>query len=202
MKRFLLVLAVLAATSSIADAQSFKNFFSAAKKALEEQVIKTSLSQDTLVGEWSYQKPIVKLQSSNILAQIGSESLSPQIGDKLSPYLEKLGIKEGCFSISFSSEGKVSTVVLGKTLTGTYSISEDGKTLNIGYKAEGKTFPMVMSLSGDNLSIMLDSEKFMSFIQTIVEHIPSSSGTMDAIKSLLKNYDSILLGFEFSRKAD
>jgi len=198
--RLLCCIAIIAMSFESTYAQSLGSLLSGAKKVLEEKITGGVVSQDALVGTWDYSKPAIKLQSSNTLADLGGEAVSTQICDKLNTYYEKIGLKKGAFSITFTSDGKVSTKVLGKDVTGTYSIGEDGKTLNIGYKEEGKTVSTSISLASNNLSITLGGEKFMTFIQTVIEKIPAN-GTIESIQSLLKNYNGLLIGFEFTKSS-
>jgi len=190
MKRITICFALLTAIFTT-KGQSLEGLFS---QIQPEQ----SVTVEAIAGTWVYSKPAVKLKSSNALANMGIDAISAQIVEKLTPYYEKIGLKEGCFAITFTSDGKVSTQMMGKTLTGTYTISEDGKKLNIGYK---EIFSADMAMKAGNLSLMLGGEKFLSFILTIVDVWPSSESA-EALKTLLGNYDSILAGFEFKRQAD
>lgn len=193
-------LAICAFSFEQSNAQIFNKILSGAKSAVDKAVntaTATTVSKDTLVGTWSYSKPAIKLSSDNALANIGGNVASSSISEKLAKYYGIIGIKEGSFSIAFTSDGTVSTTIGGKTLSGTYKLSDDCKTLSIGFKSQDKIFSANVELAGDELSLTFGGEKLLSFIQTIIENIPND--TTSTIGSLLKNYSSMTVGFAFKK---
>ena len=94
------------------------------------------LSKGDIKGTWSYTGSAVKLESSDLIKSATASVAATQVEKKLDEYLGKIGLKNGAFSFTFKDDNTFTTTVKGKSFNGTYTLSEDGTTLNLKY---GKT---------------------------------------------------------------
>ena len=52
-------------------------------------------TKTALVGKWSYDEPAIQFESDNLLKKAGGAVASQGVADKLVPYFEKIGFKQG-----------------------------------------------------------------------------------------------------------
>ncbi|MBR4994488.1 MAG: DUF4923 family protein [Alistipes sp.] len=200
MKKFLFILtATLALGCAEASAQSWLDALKGAATSAIDKATGGKLTEKAIIGTWKYSQPAVKLTSStNALSDVAGSAASSTLQSKIKPYYEKVGIKPGACTFVFNSDGTFSSTIGQRTSTGTYTF--DGKNNQIALKYDSgilntKAITAYAYLNGTNLQLAFAMDKLITVLTTLGSNIESLS-TMTA---LLKQYDGIKIGFEFSK---
>ena len=186
--------------SSAAQAQDLKSILSGVANAVANKV--TTSSGVSLEGTWKYTAPDCKFESDNLLAKAGGEVAAKQVEDKMSGVLEKLGFKEGT-TYTFNADSTYTSVVGGKTVSGTYSYNADTKELTMKTRLGLKVNATVSKgLTGDTMSLLFKADKLMSLAQTITGAVASksSNSAVSTASSLLSQYDGLQLGVQLKKQ--
>lgn len=193
MKRFVIIALTMVLTSPV-FAQS--NLLNALKGAATEAVDKATggaLTSAAIVSTWNYSAPAVRLQGDSALMNVASAAASAPISTKLGEYFEKVGIKPGLFSITFTKEGDFIVPVKGKQVKGTYTF--DAQTHQITFKVSKISVSAFAYLDGDSLQLLYPADNLVSFISAIGENIQGLS----TVTAMLKNFKSANIGMAFRR---
>ena len=186
-------------TLGIADvqAQSLKDILG----GLVGAVTGNTTTEQTIVGEWGYTKPAVKLKSDNVLAQAGSSLMTGTIEKKMAPYYEKVGLKAGSAAITLT-EDKQFTLTMGKrTLQGTYEFDSttNALTLNFTTKTSVKIGKIrgEAQLSGGDLKLLFAADKMLKIVRGL--SAVSNNTSIAAISKAAEQYDGLSLGMTFAK---
>lgn len=156
------------------------------------------VSEKNIVGTWVFTGSGIELTSEgkNILKDLGSIAASQQIEKKLDGYLSKVGITKDKFTITFA-EDKTLTVktAKGKSHSGTYTLSEGKVIIKLGNFGNGITCET--DITAKTLKLMVKADKLITLASMLSNM--SSSGALKTISALLKNYDGINIGMQFTR---
>lgn len=180
-------------------AQDLKSILSGVVGAVTNKVTGESSS---LTGTWAYSGPDCKFESDNLLAKAGGEVAAKKVEEKMSGVLEKLGFKEGA-TYTFNEDSTYTSVIGGKTVSGTYSYNADTKELTMKTRLGLKVNATVSKgLTGNTMSLLFKADKLMSLAQTITGAVASksSNSTISAASSLLKQYDGLQLGVQLKKQ--
>lgn len=200
MKRMkIMILAVaLMMTSAAVQAQSLGDALKGIASSVADKVTGGKLTELALQGEWNYQGPGVKLSSDNLLAEAGAAAAAGTIKSKLATAYGKVGIREGACRFSFADDNTFTATMGSRTLSGTYEFDPSTHGLSLHFST-GKfnlgTINGFAYISGTNLDMVFPVDKLVGMVTTLGAKISSLS----AVTSLLKNYDSVMLGFEFTK---
>lgn len=153
-------------------------------------------TKDKIIGTWVYEEPAVVLTSDNALKNIGGKLAASAVESKLSSKLEGLGIKKGCVSMTFSKDGKFTQTMLGKTVSGTYTVEDK----NIVLKYAGKISQIVgtTQLDGNNLLIVMDATKLLKYVNILGDI--SQNSTLQTATSLLSSMDGLECGLKLVKQ--
>ena len=201
--RIITIAAAVFVSGHMASAQTLKDLL---KKATDNEVVKNVVETVTgttmkvdVTGTWTYSGTAVKFESDDILKSSAASLASGQIENKLDEYVAKVGIKAGTFSFTFNEDKTFTTTVKGKTFNGTYTISEDYKTISLQY---GKLFslkPFTASLSATSsqLDLLFEADKLLELLGKLTA--TTSNTTLKTIGSLASQYDGMQLGLELKK---
>jgi hypothetical protein len=202
--KFLLVVLIL--IPAFAQAQDVKSILSSVAKAattsasstdvLGSLLGKTKVSQEDLVGTWTYSKPAVAFESSNLLKKAGGSIISSAVENKAATQLAKYGIKAGSMTFTFASDKTFTCKVGNRTTTGTYTVN--GTNIVFTY-VDVKTLTANLKQSGNKLQISFTANKLLTFLQGL-NTLNASSQTLSTISSLMKSYNGMQLGLLFNKK--
>lgn len=209
MKKFITIFAAAAVMFSAGSNAAAQSIGDILKSAANSSTIKSAVESATgislnasIIGTWTYTGSAVSLKSDNKLTEIAGNAAVASVSDKLDGYLEKIGIREGTFSYTFASDSTFTTTFKGKTLKGTYSISQDGKRLTMKYGSQMQLLSMTgeMSATSSSCRILFEADELMTFLKRIskVAGNRSNSG-MAALSGVLDKYDGVNLGFELKK---
>ena len=143
----IIIASVLCLAGNTVSAQTLKDILgkvanNSTVNEIVEKVTGVNLSKGDIKGTWNYTGSAVKLESEDILKTAAAGAAATQIEKKLDEYLAKAGLKTGTFSFTFNEDNTFATTVKGKSFNGTYTLSEDGTTINLKYgKSLGAVWP-------------------------------------------------------------
>ena len=199
MKRVLiLTIMAVAFTCAEASAQSWLDALKSVASTAIDKVTGGKLTEKGIIGTWNYKQPGVKLSSSDTLSELAASAASSTIQGKLATYYSKVGIKAGACSFTFNSDGTFSSRFGQKTATGTYTFDTSTYKLSLKYNSgllNLGAIPAYAYMNGTNLQIVFPMDKLL----TILTSLGSSIDSLSTITTLLQKYDSVKIGFEFSK---
>ena len=215
-KLIIITLAAIAFTTAEAQAQNWLNALKSAATSAIDKVTGGALTEKAIIGTWNYSQPGVKLSSSeNALSDITGSALTTTVQQKIAPYYEKVGIKPGICKFVINEDGTFSSTFGQRTFSGTYTFDPKTNALSLKYggtkpatteegaEAAAATpslfnlgaIPAYAYLNGEKLQIVFPMDKLL----TILTSLGSSIDSLSTITTLLKQYDSVKIGFEFSK---
>lgn len=208
MKKFYLItitFALLASGTIQTRAQSLKDLLN--KESIED-IVNTITDQmdiipENIEGEWEYNSIDVKFTGDNALMNAASEVAVSKIEDKLTEYMQTIGLKEGTFGYRFNPDGSFTTSFLKLDLPGKYTFSSEEDTIELSYGSEGKLKGVKMKatakVNATNLELLFNADKLMEFLGKISSS--SENSKLGALGQLVSQYDGLKIGFELKRKA-
>ena len=167
-------------------------------KNVVESVTGTTFSVD-VTGTWTYSGIAVKLESEDLLKSTAASLAAGQIEDKLDSYASKVGIKAGTFSFTFKEDKSFTATVKGKSFNGTYSLSEDYKTMTLqfGSTLGLKPFNASVSATASELDLLFPADRLLELLGKLTS--TSSNSTLKTIGTLVNQYDGMKLGLELTK---
>ena len=201
--RTLLAIGMLCLAGEAASAQSLTDILkkaagSEAVKGVVEAVTGTTLPVD-ITGTWTYSGTAVKLESEDLLKSTAATMAAGRIEDKLDEYVAKVGVKAGTFSFTFNEDLTFAAKVKGKTFNGTYTVSEDYKTLTLqfGKVFSAKPFSASLSATSSQLDLLFEADRLLDLIGKLTAS--SSNSTLSMIGNVINQYDGMKLGLELQK---
>ena len=195
---------MLACVCNTASAQTLKDILgkvanNSTVSDIVEQVTGINLSKGDIKGTWNYTGSAVKLESEDLVKSAAAGVAATQIEKKLDEYLGKIGLKNGAFSFTFNEDNTFATTVKGKSFNGTYTLSEDGKTLNLKYgKTLGSTgITATASINNSTFELLFKADKLLDLIGKLTSN--TNNATLKTIGSLAGQYDSMKIGLELQK---
>ena len=185
------------------SAQSLKDLL---KKATNNEAVKNVVESVTgktlpvdVKGTWTYSGTAVKLESEDLLKSTAATLAASQVEEKLDEYVSKIGIKAGTFSFTFNEDNTFVATVLGKSFNGTYTLSEDYKTMSLQFgKTIGlKPFTASVSATSTQLNLLFQADKLLELLGKLTS--TSSNATLKTIGTLVNQYDGMQLGLELQK---
>jgi hypothetical protein len=153
-------------------------------------------TEDKIIGTWVYEEPAVVLTGDNALKNIGGKLAASAVEGKLSEKLESFGIKKGCVTMTFSKDGNFTQTLMGKTLSGTYSI--DDKNIVLKYGGRVSQIIGTTQLDGNNLLIVMDASKLLKYVNVLGDI--SQNTTLQTATSLLGSMDGLECGLKLVKQ--
>lgn len=169
-----------------------------AVKNVVENVTGTTLPVD-VKGTWTYSGTAVKFESDDILKSTAASLAASQVEDKLDQYVAKIGIKAGTFSFTFKEDNTFTATVKSKSFNGTYTLSEDYKTISLQFgKTIGlKPFTAAVSATSSQLDLLFQADKLLELLGKLTSS--SSNSTLKTVGTLVNQYDGMKLGLELKK---
>ena len=202
MKRIIIItLAFVAFSTSDIYAQSWLNALKGAATTAIDKVTGGKLTAKAIVGTWNYSQPGVKLSSDNTLSELAASAATTTIQNKIAPYYEMVGIKNGLCKFVINEDGTFSSTFGDRTYSGTYTFDAATNKFTLKYSSDymdlGKmgTVPAFAYINGEKLQIVFAMDKLLTVITTLGSNVSS----LATITQLLQNYNGLKIGFEFSK---
>ena len=205
MKRIISIImaGALGLCSLTASAQSITDLL---KKATSSETVKNVVESVTgttfkvdVTGTWTYSGTAVKFESDDLLKSTAASLAAGQVEDKLDSYVSKVGIKAGTFSFTFKEDKTFTATVKGKSFDGTYSLSEDYKTMTLqfGKMLAMKPFNAAVSATSSQLDLLFPADRLLELLGKLTSS--SSNTTLKTIGTIANQYDGMKLGLELTR---
>lgn len=198
MKR-LILLAALTLTTVQVQAQSWLDALKSTATSVIDKVTGGKLTSNAIYGTWKYSQPGIKLSSStNTLSDLGSSAITTSLQSKMATYYEKVGIRSGAFTYTFNEDGTFSSTIAGRTSSGTFTFDSETYKITLKYNSGLMSLGTISAyayLSGSNLQLLFPMDNLLK----VLTSLGSASSSLSTVTELLKSYDSIKIGFEFSK---
>ena len=200
MKKFLIfAVAALTLTTTNVQAQNWLNALKSAATSAIDKVTGGKLTANAIYGTWSYNQPGIKLSSStNALSDITASAATSTLQTKMATYYEKVGIKAGACSFVFNQDCTFTSTFGQKSSGGTFTFNAETNQITLKYDNGLLALGAINAyayLNGSNLQLLFPMDKLL----TLLTSLGSASSQLSTITSLLDNYDSVKIGFEFSK---
>lgn len=151
------------------------------------------VTQQSLIGSWTYVQPGCAFTSENLLAQAGGEAVASSIKQKLATYYQKVGVKSTNTQVVLAQDGTFKATIAGKPWSGrwtfdasTYKVTLTGLLLNINCYAKRNS---------NGIALLFEASKLLTLLQTMTAL--SGNSTLQGVGDLSKNYDGLRIGFDF-----
>ena len=143
-----------------------------------------------------YEEPAVVLSSDDMLKNIGGKVASSAVETQLKSKLEGYGFKKGSVTMTFDKSGNFTQTLMGKKVTGTYTIEDK----NIVLKYGGKISQIVgtTQLDGDNLLIVMNASKLLEYVNVLGS--VSQNSTLKTAASLIGGMDGLECGLKLVKQ--
>lgn len=167
-------------------------------KSIVEKVTGTTLPVD-IKGTWTYSGTAVKFESDDFLKSTAASLAASQVEEKMDQYVAKVGIKAGTFSFTFKEDNTFTATVKGKSFNGTYTLSEDYKTISLQFgKTIGlKPFNAAISATSGQIDLLFQADKLLDLLGKLTSS--SNNSTLKAIGAVANQYDGMKLGLELTK---
>ena len=200
----IIIAAVLCLADSTVSAQTLEDILgkvsnNSTVNEIVEKVTGVNLSKGDIKGTWNYTGSAVKLESEDILKTAAAGAAATQIEKKLDEYLTKAGLKTGTFSFTFNEDNTFYTTVKRKNFNGTYTLSEDGNTLNLKYgKTLGSTgITATAQINASTFELLFKADKLLDLIGKLTAN--TNNTTLKTIGTLAGQYDGLKIGLELQK---
>ncbi len=151
-----------------------------------------TMTQQQLIGTWTYLQPGVAFTSDNLLAQAGGEVAATTIKEKVQPIYQKVGIKSSNTQMQFKEDGTFVAVIAGKQISGNYTFDE--KSSQVVLQTLLFNMNCYAKRNSNGIAILFESTKLLTLLQTM--SALSGNSSLQTIGDLSKNYDGLRLGFD------
>jgi hypothetical protein len=164
-------------------------------------VLGTQVSEESIVGTWTYSKPAVQFTTEDLLRQAGGAAAASMVEDKLAEGLTKIGLNAGAMSYTFN-EDKSFVITIGKrTIKGTYELDPTTKEITFHF-GQGKLgdlvkHTMTLTKTGSNIDLVGNADKLLKLVQNTISS--SKNTTLSTIGKLAEGYDGMMIGFSFTK---
>ena len=172
------------------------------------------VTDDMLVGTWSYTSVACVLSSDEALSNIVGGALgSSKIEETLNGYLSRVGLKEGSCFFTFASDSSCVFKVAGKEIKGKYTFDANEKKLQLNfYSRLNMTADVAYNLN--TLNIVFNADKLLSLVKSVTSKVAGSSNSgskassllggsssaLSSVSSILENYDGMMLGMKLKKE--
>lgn len=156
-----------------------------------------TLSKSSLQGTWKYVSADCVFESENLLLSAGGEVAANKIETKMNEMLGKVGIGVGSCSFTFKSDNTYTAVLAGRTLSGTYQLNAEEKTITMTYLSGMATMTPHVVLTGSKLSLLYEADKLLAIVNKV--GALTNNASLQAISSLASSYDGLMVGIELRK---
>ncbi|MBE6293942.1 MAG: DUF4923 family protein [Bacteroidales bacterium] len=171
------------------------------------------VTDDMLVGTWSYTSVACVLSGDEALSNIGGALGSSKIEETLNGYLSRVGLKEGSCFFTFASDSSCVFKVAGKEVKGKYTFDANEKKLQLNfYSRLNMTADVAYNLN--TLNIVFNADKLLSLVKSVTSKVAGSSNSgskassllggsssaLSSVSSILENYDGMMLGMKLKKE--
>ena len=154
-----------------------------------------TITQENIIGTWTYSSPKVIFESENILAKMGSDIASDKIEKTLGDQLTRLGFSQGKTTMTFNEDNTCSFTYGSRTYSGTYKFDVSANRLTVTGALGVGTVKCTACKNGNELYLLFDSNKVLSVLTALSNSTISNSN----VSSVLGNYKGLKLGWSMTK---
>lgn len=156
-----------------------------------------TLSDNTIVGTWTYTGSDVVFESENFLAQMGGEMASGALKTQINNGLQKVGIMPGACSFTFKADHTYTATIAGKSISGQWALDPANKQIQLTLlMGLGQVAPKI-AYNGGTLSLLMESSKLLALAQGV--GAMTNNKTVQSVSGLLGNYKGMYIGLQMQR---
>lgn len=155
------------------------------------------LSQSSLLGTWSYVSADCVFESENLLLSAGGEVAANKVETKMNEMLAKVGIGVGACTFTFNADNTYTAVLAGRTISGTYELNAEAKTITMTYLSGMATMTPHVVLAGSKLSLLYEADKLLTIINKVGSM--TNNASIQTLSSLASSYDGLMIGVELKK---
>ena len=198
MKRIILLAVALFLCCHQISAQKWVDALKGVASSAIEEIAGGKLTAARMIGTWNYYQPGIKLSSEDVATELAASAVTTSIQKKLATYYQKVGIRQGSCAFTFNTDGTFTSTFGSRTLSGTYTFNAETSQLQLN---SGKgllnlgSIPAYVHMNGDKLQIVFPVDKLVN----ILVSLGSKSAKLAPLMAIVQKYDSIKLGFEFTK---
>ena len=200
----IIIIAAICFAGNIASAQTLNDILgkvvnNSTVSDIVEKVTGVDLLKGDINGTWNYAGSAVKLESEDLVKSTTAGIAATQIEKKLNEFLVKTGLEAGTFSFTFKEDNTFYTTVKEKDFNGTYTLSEDGKTINLKYgKSLSSTgITATAQINAETFELLFKADKFLDLIQKLTDN--TTNATLKTLGTLAGQYDGMKIGIELKK---
>jgi hypothetical protein len=200
----IIIIAAICFAGNIASAQTLNDILgkvvnNSTVSDIVEKVTGVDLLKGDINGTWNYAGSAVKLESEDLVKSTTAGIAATQIEKKLDEFLVKTGLEAGTFSFTFKEDNTFYTTVKEKDFNGTYTLSEDGKTINLKYgKSLSSTgITATAQINAETFELLFKADKFLDLIQKLTDN--TTNATLKTLGTLAGQYDGMKIGIELKK---
>lgn len=168
------------------------------------------VSENSIVGTWSYNVPAVVFESENILTNVGGSAASKAIEQKLQNYLNKVGFTSGKVKITFNEDKSGSIQFANKNIPFQWSVADTDLTINLASTAFSQltsstklgkltTFKVNCKMTSDGMQLAFKADKLAQFLSKVLSAVGSATNntTLTTLTAATKSINGMYLGLTF-----
>lgn len=199
MKKLLAVTIGLMLCCGTASAQDWLEALKKTATTAVDNVTGGKLTEMALYGTWTYARPSVRFEGTDLSGDLSGSLLEALLVDQLAKIYLKAGIEAGKGSVTFEKQDAAFTASAGEhSISGNYAY--DAETHAITFRlTRGETdFGSLTSrayLSGNELTIVFPVTRLVE----IVREAGSEIASLSTAAALLAQYENAYIGFAFSK---
>ena len=195
---------ILCGIAPRAAAQNWKNALKDMASNVVDKATDGKATELLMVGSWSYSAPGVKLESDNTLADLGASAMTGKLQGNLKTLYDLVGIRQGGCRFTFASDKSFTAVIGERTFRGTYEYAASSHDVTLRFERLAQfdlgTLTGKAYLSGTDLQLLFPATRLLTMIETLSEKLASISSAASSVETLLKQFESLYLGFEFTKE--
>ena len=172
-----------------------------------------AITPKDLAGTWGYKGTSCKLESEDMIAEVGASLVTVKVEEKLDELLLKAGVAEGKASVEFDANGNCVATIGMTPFQGTYTIGEDGKSIIFSFLMGQFTLNSVIEYRGNEMNVTFDADKILAIVKNVSasasQYAPAEGGqatqlsqTMAIISTfgtMLEGYNGMRLGLKLAK---
>lgn len=153
------------------------------------------LTQQSIIGTWTYSQPGCAFTSENLLAKAGGEAAATAIKQKLASSYQAVGIKSANTQVTFNQDGTFNAAIAGKSFSGKYTF--DPSTGKVTMQGMLLNINCYVKKNSNGIGLLFEASKLLTMLQTVAAL--SGNTTLQSVGSLAKNYDGLRIGFDMKK---
>ena len=222
MKKSLLLFVVAAMLSAGGNAQSLKNLFNKvankvtegtgsssdvvsgiASALLGSESTTSALSQDDIIGSWTYSGSACKLVTDDLLMSMAADAVQVKVEEVADVQMKKVGVVPGVTSVRFSEDGSCGIMVKGYEVAATYTVKNGGK-VGLSFLMGQVNTTVDVVREGSTIKILCDADKLLEVIKKVIdksgEKVDSEAlSAINLLSTLVEGYDGLKLGMKLTK---